>query len=107
MADAAVNVRPEAARGNLNIVVVGKLIDQRRNDGLFYSTILGAAEDQFSQPVPFEVRSERSLGEREEVVTVACKVGGYFRRSYETKPDRDGVVRRVKPVVVALDAIER
>jgi len=91
----------------LDVVINGKLIDQRRVDGAFYSTIITPAPDAFSQPMPFEVRSNRSLGAREEIVTVPCRVGGYFRRSYDTKPDpHTGEVRRVKPVVVALDAIE-
>lgn len=107
MADAAVSLRPELAQDALKVVINGKLIEQRRNDGLFYSTVITPAPDAYTQPMPFEIRSVRSLGERDQVITVPCRVGGYFRRSYDTKPDpRTGETRRVRPVVIALDAIE-
>lgn len=107
MVDAAVSLRPDLARDALNVMINGKLVEQRKNDGLFYSTILSPAPDQYSQPMPFEVRSSKSLGAREEVVSVACKVGGFFRRSYDTKPDpHTGETRRVRPIVLTLDALD-
>lgn len=107
MVDVAVALRPELAQDALKVVINGKLLEQRKHDGLFYSTIVSPAPDQYSSPMPFEVRSHRSLGAREEVVSVPCKVGGFFRRSYDTKPDeRTGETRRVRPIVLTLDALD-
>lgn len=106
MVDAALNVRPDLTRQKLDVTIVGKIVEFRRAEGTYFTTIVSAAEDVFSSPVPFEVRSTRSLGRNTEVVTVNCRVGGYYRRSFETKPDQHGEIRRVTPVVVCLDAIE-
>ncbi|GAB7551165.1 hypothetical protein NRB_06620 [Novosphingobium sp. 11B] len=106
MVDAATSARSSSTAANLNVVVHGKLVDQRRNEGVFYSTVLSPAADQFSQPEPFEIRSSKSLGNREEIITVPCRLFGFFRKSYETKPDRHGETRVIRPVVAGLEALE-
>lgn len=106
MVDAAVALRPDMARDALSVVVTGKLVDQRKNEGVFYSTVLMARADEYSQPMPFEVRSTRQLGSRGEVVTVPCRVGGFFRRSYQHSDKQTGEVRTVRPIVVTLDAVD-
>jgi len=107
MADAAVSLRPDLGQGALSVVINGKLIEQRRHDGVFYSTIVTPAPDVYSQPMPFEVRSQRSLGNREDVVAVNCRVGGFYKRSYDTRPDpQTGETRRVRPIVMTLEALE-
>jgi len=105
MVDAAVALRPDLGRDALSIVVTGKLVETRHNDGVFYTTILGARPDEYSQPVPFEVRSRRQLGKHADIVTVACRVGGFFRRSYKVKGEdpRGNDDRVVRPIVMTLD----
>lgn len=106
MVEAAVQLRPELSGAALQVTISGLLREQRKHDGTFYSTIIMPAADVYSSPMPFEVRSQRSLGARDEVVTVPCKVSGFFRRTYDVTDERTGEVRRVKPVVLTLDALE-
>lgn len=105
MATAIDHLRSSEDQMQLNVTIRGKLIDQRKHDGTFYSTVVAPAADVFSNPMPFEIRSSRSLGQKDEVVTVECRLGGMFRRTYEVTDGRTGEVRKVKPVVLTLDAL--
>lgn len=106
MVEAAVALRPDFSTDSLKVLIRGKLVEQRRADGVFYSVLLMARGDEYSQPAPFEVRSKKSLGERESIVTVQCIVGGYYRRSYKHTDQNTGEVRTVRPIVMTLDQVE-
>jgi hypothetical protein len=106
MVDAAVALRPEFSLDALKITVRGKLVEQRQQDGVFYSVLLMARGDEYSQPMPFEIRSKKSLGARDAVVTTECSVGGYYRRSYKHTDQNTGEVRTVRPIVMTLDQVE-
>ncbi len=106
MADAAVQLRPGQAGDALNVVISGMLREQRKHDGTFYSTIISPAADQYSSPMPFEVRSSKPLGSRDQIVSVPCRLGGFFKRQYEVVNQQTGESRRVKPIVLTLDAID-
>lgn len=106
MVEAAVQLRPDAKSDVLNVVISGKLVDQRKHDGTFYSTLVAPAPDAYSSPMPFEVRSRKTLGSRDQVVSVPCRLGGFFRRTFDTTDRNTGEVRRVKPVIMTLDALE-
>jgi len=106
MASAAEVARPDFARNSLQVSVTGKLTEQRFNDGVYYSVLLMASADEYSPPMPFEVRSRKSLGSRGEVVTVRCQLGGYFKRTYNVTDQNTGEIRRVRPIVLTLDAVE-
>lgn len=98
-------LRPESSSGALVTLVVGKLLEQRRHEGSYYSVIVAPAPDAYSQPVPLEVRSDRSLGAQGEMVSVNCQVGGVRGRHYELQDKNTGEVRKVKPIRVTLDAL--
>lgn len=106
MADAAVNLRSVSASDDLVVTIKGKLKEQRRGEDMFYSLVLCPALDEYSSPRPFEIRSEKSLGRENEDVSVRCALGGYFRRAYNYDDPKTGEVRRIKPVVHSLDAID-
>lgn len=106
MVEAAVSLRPEFSMDNLKVTIRGKLVEQRVADGVYYSVLLMAKGDEYSQPAPFEVRSKKSLGNRDTVVTVECLVGGYYRRSYRLTDQNTGEVRTVRPIVMTLDQVE-
>jgi hypothetical protein len=107
MVDAAVQLRPNGAEGTLQVTVSGKLLEQRHSGASFYSLVISPAVDQWSQPMPFEIRSNQPLGQRGQVVTVPCELTGYHRPAYDSKPDpQTGEVRRIKPIGMALDALD-
>jgi hypothetical protein len=107
MASAAEVLRPEFAVSNLKITIQGKLIEQRKDEDVYYTVLIMAAPDGYSQPKPFEIRSRRSLGNKGEVVTIDCEVGSYYKRAYDLIDKQTGeFLRRVKPIALALDLIE-
>lgn len=106
MGEAVVSMHQTAASDALQVLIKGKLVEQRRNNGVFYSTVLRAAPDMWSQPMPFEIRSTRPLGQREDMVEVRCELQGLFKRTYDVTDRDTGEVRRVRPIVIALHAIE-
>lgn len=107
MTDAAEKLRPENATANFEVTIFGKLMEERRYEDDYYTLVLAAAPDEFSQPVPFEIRSQRPLGRVKSMVTVRARLGGFFRKAYNSLPDeRTGEVRRIRPVVHSLEAID-
>lgn len=104
MADVAA-LRSDGAPAALETLVSGKLIEQRRHEGEFFSVVLAAAKDQFSPPVPLEVRSDHSLGSQGEIINVRCAIGGYRARQFQQTDRNTGEVRRVSPVRMTLRAL--
>lgn len=98
-------LRPDGAPVALETLVSGKLIEQRRHEGEFFSIIVAAALDQFSPPIPLEVRSERSLGAQGDIVNVRCIVGGYRARQFQQTDRNTGEVRKVSPIRMTLRAL--
>lgn len=110
MGDTVVSMQRAHAPSALEVSITGKLVESRRAERHFYSTLLIPGPDEYSSAVPFEVRSERKIGENGEVVSVRCFVGGYFKKTYEVDDvdPRTGEVRgkrKVRPIVNTLDVI--
>lgn len=107
MVEAAVALRPGNIGCELAVKLTGKLVEARQTEqGHYYTTLLAAAPDQYTQPMPFEIRSSKPLGRRDEVVTIHAELKGFYQRSFDTRPGRDGASRRVRPVAMALDLVE-
>lgn len=110
MAEAVALARGEAARSELVVTITGKVEEMRQAGGVYYSTIKIPAADEYSSPMPFEVRSQRPLGPVGSVQTISAKLSGFYRKSYKVEDvdSRTGVIhaRTVRPVVNALDVVE-
>lgn len=90
----------------MEVLVKGKLVESRRVNDLVYSTIVAPAVDEFSSPSTVEVRSKKRFGEREEIVTVRCRLGGFRGRPFKATDKETGEMRTARTVVLTLDAIE-
>lgn len=82
----------------------GKLAVSDKHEGFVYSTVLLPAADEFERPQALKIRSRAALGKVNDIVEVEAHVGGYLRPAFNTKPDADGVTRKVRPVEITLDA---
>lgn len=92
----------------MTVLVRGKVTRHRRHeiDGvpLSLTAITTPAADEYSKPQIVEVRSPKSLAPVGDVVEVVCHLGGYARKAFDAKDD-DGVVTRVIPINLTLDAV--
>ena len=102
MVEAAVQLRPSQNTDALKVVVTGMLRDQRKHEDTFYSVVVMPAPDEYSSPVPFEIRSKRSLGAKDQIVSVPCRLGGFFKPKYTVVDKRTGEERLVRPIVQTL-----
>lgn len=85
--------------------IAGRVERQFQNNGKFYTDILIPAATGFDKPEVVQVRSSQPLGALGTLTEVLVKLGGYYRKAFDTKPDAFGQVRRVQPVEVTLDAV--
>lgn len=89
--------------------LTGRITFRRKvktQEGSIWLSILKLpAIDQFSHPDTVEVRSREALGEIGADWSGRVRVGG-FPRSYDSKPDADGVIHVVKTAQVNLTAVE-
>jgi len=102
----AVALSPKGAAVAMEVLVRGKIVRQRRHEGVTYTQIVTPAADEYSQPQTVEVRSKVGFGQAEELVTVHCRLGGYPKKQYTVNDQATGEVRRVFPVDNTLTAVE-
>lgn len=92
------------------VVVYGKVSFVRKHrtkdkDTLFFTLVrLPGGGDEFAQPSTVEIMSNDEIGKVNDVVTVRCALSGYAR-SYDSKPDGDGVIEKIRTADVKLRAI--
>lgn len=96
----ALPVRP------MEVVVKGKLVATRRHEQRVYSQIVTPASDEYSQPQTVEIRSRSKIGERDELVQVRCRLGGFLGRAFQATDKETGEIRTARNVVVTLDLVE-
>ena len=105
MAEVA-TVKPVASAQYLRVSIRGKIIRSRRFEEHIHTAIMCPAKDEFSKPQVVEVRSRRKIGEREDIITVECDLGGFERKAFQMRDAETGEVLRIIPVNHTLDVIE-
>lgn len=76
MAEVA-SIASGAKTAPLVVLVKGKVINVRRHENKINTLITCPAKDEYSRPAVVEVRSDRRIGEVEQVITVECELGGF------------------------------
>lgn len=106
-ADASVvTAMPGRKLGLGEVVIKGRVQAARRFDGNVYTRLVLPAASEYEKPQVVQVRGKGKLGDRDEVVTVVCRVGGYARKPYDVTDKETGEVSKVTPVDITLDAVE-
>ena len=90
----------------MRTMVVGRVEEVSRFEGMYYTRIVCPAEDEYSQPQMVKIRSKTRIGSREEIVTCKCRIGGYKRKPYKAVDKETGEQVFVNPVDMTLDLIE-
>lgn len=90
----------------LEVAIKGRIDASRVHNSMRYTRITTPAADEYSRPQTIEVRSKAKLGEREEVVTVRAKLGGFARKPFKSTDPSTGEIVMVTPVDLTLDAVE-
>lgn len=99
-------VKPVSGIVPMRVLIRGRLESSRLHDGKRYSHVMTPAADAYSRPQLVEIRSKAALGQKGEEINVACTLGGYARKAYESKNKQTGEVVSVTPVDHTLDLIE-
>lgn len=86
--------------------VVGKVTKAQFREGKYYTTIICAAKDEYSQPAVVEIRSETRIAEQEEIFKGYAALGGFLGREFEVKDRQTGEVRKARSVILTLDAVK-
>lgn len=102
----SVNPHQVLKRFPMQVSVTGKILRVRRHEQKTYTVIVCAAADQYSQPEVVEIRSDRRFGDKEEVVTVLCRLGGWQGKAYKVVDKETGERLDMIPVNLRLDLIE-
>jgi hypothetical protein len=101
------NVKPLAgAKRFMEVAIKGRIEAARRHENKHYTRIITPAADAYSRPQVVEVRSNQKLGQRDDEITVDCKLGGYTRKPFRSTDKDSGEITMVTPVDMTLDAIE-
>jgi hypothetical protein len=90
----------------MEVVIMGRVDARRRHDGTHYTRVLTPAPDAYSRPQVVEIRSKQSIGQKDEEITVHCKLGGYTRKAFRSTDKETGETTMVTPVDMTLDAVE-
>lgn len=90
----------------MEVIVKGKLVVTRKVDQRYYTQVVAPAPDEFSSPSTVEIRSKGKFGDRDEMVSVRCRLGGFLGRAYQATDKTTGEMRTARNVVLTLDAIE-
>lgn len=90
----------------LEVAIKGRIDASRLHNGVRYTRITTPAADEYSRPQTIEIRSKAKLGEREEVVAVRAKLGGFARKPFKSTDQATGEITMVTPVDLTLDAVE-
>lgn len=103
----ASNIQPLAsAKRYMEVLVRGKIELTRRHENKHYTRVITPAPDAYSRPAVVEIRSNQKLGQRDDEITVDCKLGGYTRKAYRATDKDTGETSMVTPVDLTLDAID-
>lgn len=109
MSAVAENIKPmptaKQARP-MEVLIKGKIDASRKYESKHYTRLITPASDAYSRPQIVEVRSATKLGQRDEEVTVTCKLGGFTRKPYRYTDKETGETLMVTPVDLTLDAID-
>lgn len=98
----AATIAPRA----LEVVVRGKVVASRRHEGKTYTLVVCPAANEYSSPQRLEIRSSQRFGEKDEVVNVKCRIGGYEGAPFKATDKDTGEIRQARRVVHTLDLIE-
>lgn len=90
----------------MEVTIRGKIDASRRHESKHYTRLITPAPDAYSRPSIVEIRSNTKLGQRDDEITVDCKLGGYTRKAYRATDKETGETAMVTPVDLTLDAIE-
>lgn len=90
----------------MQVFVKGRIEAARTYENKRYTHIITPAADEYSRPQLVEIRSKQRLGEKGDLVSVVCVLGGYSRRPYENKDKKTGEIQTIVPVDHTLDLIE-
>ncbi len=78
----------------------------KTNDGSFWLTVLKLpAADAFSHPATVELRSHDALGNVGDDWRGTVRLNGY-PRTYDSKPDSDGVITKIQTAQNNLEVVE-
>lgn len=110
MADASNSARSASAPAEMIVNITGKIEESRSAQGKYYTTVKLPGADEYDQPTPLELRSDRPLGEIGAIVTCRASLGGFYRKSYQRDEvdQRTGQIigkRTIRPVVNALSVL--
>lgn len=90
----------------MEVTIKGKIEVSRRHESKYYTRMVTPAPDAYSRPQVVEIRSNQKLGQRDDEITVDCKLGGYTRKAYRATDKDSGETSMVTPVDLTLDAVE-
>ncbi len=90
----------------MQVVIYGRIEGSSLFQGVRETKIMTPAQDEFSRPQLLQVRSRGRIGEKGEMVTIRCLLGGYQRKAYQAKDKDTGETKTVVPVEHTLDLIE-
>jgi hypothetical protein len=100
---------PEKKPTPMMCLVVGRLIQQRRiatNQGArVLSLVAIPSSDPYTSPQVVELESTQKIAEKDDDITVVCRVGGY-RRSFKYTDKETGEVRDVVTADNRLTVVE-
>lgn len=90
----------------MEVTIRGKVEASRRHASKYYTRLITPAEDAYTRPQIVEVRSGAKLGNRDDEITVSCKLGGYTKKAFRATDKETGEISMVTPVDLTLDALE-
>ncbi|BBB66832.1 hypothetical protein UNDYM_2579 [Undibacterium sp. YM2] len=100
------SIKDKPAQALMQVVVRGRIEGSSVFEGTRSTKIMTPSVDEFSRPQLLEVRSKNRIGEKGEIVTVRCLLGGYQRKAFTVKDKSSGEMKTVVPVEHTLDLIE-
>ncbi len=100
------NIKPLQAKQYMQVTIKGKIDASRRHESKHYTRLITPSPDAYSRPQVVEIRSNQKLGQRDDEITVDCKLGGYTRKAYRATDKDTGETAMVTPVDLTLDALE-
>ncbi|MFZ6678696.1 single-stranded DNA-binding protein [Undibacterium sp. Tian12W] len=99
-------IKDKSSLAPMQVLVRGRIESSSVHEGTRETKIMTPAVDEFSRPQLLEIRSKSRIGEKGEMVTVKCQLGGYQRKAFTVKDKATGEMRTVVPVEHTLDLID-
>lgn len=108
MSAVAENIKPMPSTKQrlMEVTIKGKIDAARRHENKHYTRLITPAADAYSRPQIVEIRSDSKLGQRDDEITVTCRLGGYTRKPYRATDKDTGETSMVTPVDLTLDIAE-